>query len=41
MYSTWQADMRITDVDLAWKQSIDHYIRNEDDASPIGRFNYG
>lgn len=42
MYQTWQADMRITDVDLAWKQSIDHYIRNEDEMlPPIGRFNYG
>ncbi|PYX34421.1 MAG: hypothetical protein DMG80_02460 [Acidobacteria bacterium] len=40
LYQTWQADMRITDADLAWKQSIDHYIRNEDEMlPPIGRFN--
>ena len=42
MYQTWRVDMRITDADLAWKQSIDHYIRNEDEMlPPIGRFNYG
>jgi formate dehydrogenase subunit gamma len=42
MHQTWRADMRITDADMTWKQSIDHYIRNEDEKlPPIGRFNYG
>jgi formate dehydrogenase subunit gamma len=42
MYQAWQADMRVTPADLAWKQSINHYIRNEDEKlPPIGRFNYG
>ena len=42
MYSAWRNDMRITDADRAWKQKIDHYIRNEDEQlPPIGRFNYG
>ena len=42
MYSTWQADMTITDADLTWKRNIDHYIRNEDEElPPIWRFNYG
>ena len=42
MYQAWQADMRITKTDLAWKKDIAHYIRNEDEKlPPVGRFNYG
>jgi len=42
MYKLWRRDMAITDVDLAWKKAMPHYIRNEDDKlPPIGRFNYG
>jgi len=42
MFRVWRDDMRITDVDLAWKKAIGHYIRNEDeDLPPIWRFNYG
>jgi formate dehydrogenase subunit gamma len=42
MHQHWRSDMRITAPDLAWKQKIDHYIRNEDEMlPPIGRFNYG
>lgn len=42
MYKMWRGDMVITDVDLRWKASIEHYIRNEDEElPPVGRFNYG
>jgi formate dehydrogenase subunit gamma len=42
MLQTWRADMRITPVDRKWEESINHYIRNEDeDLPPIDRFNIG
>ena len=42
MYSHWRRDMGITPEDRAWKKSMKHYIRNEDeDLPPIWRFNYG
>jgi formate dehydrogenase subunit gamma len=42
MFKIWHSDMRITREDLAWKEAIAHYIRNEDeDLPPIRRFNYG
>ncbi len=42
MYSNWREDMKTTKADLAWKDAIGHYIRNEDEKlPPIGRFNWG
>ena len=42
MFVTWSGVMRITDEDRAWRRSMGHYIRNEDDRMPaVGRFNYG
>lgn len=42
MYKIWRRDMRTTDADRAWWQTVPHYIRNEDQhLPPIGRFNYG
>lgn len=42
MYSVWREDMQTTREDLAWKEDIRHYIRNEDEnLPPIGRFNWG
>ena len=42
MYKMWHGDMQTTPADLAWKEAMVHYIRNEDEElPPIGRFNYG
>lgn len=42
MFKIWYGDMRITREDIAWKEAMPHYIRNEDeDLPPIWRFNYG
>lgn len=42
MYKIWRGDMVITDQDRKWWNSVDNYIRNEDEnLPPIGRFNYG
>lgn len=42
MLRAWLADMRITAVDRAWANGMQHYIRNEDEAlPPIDRFNIG
>ncbi len=42
MYKMWAEDMRTTNADLAWKEKVGDYIRNQDDnLPPIGRFNWG
>lgn len=42
MYRMWAPQMRMTDVDKAWWNSLPHYIRNEDDKMPpAGRYNAG
>jgi formate dehydrogenase subunit gamma len=42
MYVDWRDDMKTTEADLAWRKSIRHFIRNEDDeVAGAGRFNYG
>ena len=42
MFKIWRRDMPVTQVDLAWKKAMSHYVRNEDeDLPPVGRFNYG
>src|SRR5689334_12066624 len=42
MLRDWHGDMQITPEDRRWGQSMQHYIRNEDeDLPPIGRFNLG
>ena len=43
MFLTWSLVMRITDEDRAWRKSMAHYIKNEDQRMPplSGRFNYG
>jgi formate dehydrogenase subunit gamma len=42
MFRDWHEDMRITAVDLKWKDSVIYYIRNEDEKlPPVGRFNWG
>ena len=42
MLRAWRGDMRITAVDRQWGESMQHYIRNEDeDLPPIDRFNLG
>ncbi len=42
MYVMWLGDMHITPVDLAWKEKVGYYIRNEDEnLPPVGRFNWG
>lgn len=42
MFVSWSGVMRITDADRTWRQSMWHYIRNEDDRMPaVERFNYG
>lgn len=42
MYKVWHDDMRTTQADLAWREKIEYYIRNEDEKlPPIARFNYG
>lgn len=42
MFVSWQRAMRITAADRRWRQSMWHYIRNEDQHMPaVDRFNYG
>src|ERR1700730_606342 len=42
MYSMWASQMDFTAVDRAWFQSVEHYIRNEDEKMPpAGRYNAG
>ena len=42
MYNAWAAQMRGTDADKGWWDSVGHYIRNEDDKMPAaGRYNAG
>ena len=42
MYVLWASQMRVTDNDKAWWNSIGHYVRNEDDQMPpAGRYNAG
>ena len=42
MYVMWLSDMHITPVDIAWKEKVGYYIRNEDEnLPPVGRFNWG
>ena len=42
MYRAWRRDMRMTEADRAWSNSIRQYIRNEDEnLPPVGRFNAG
>jgi formate dehydrogenase subunit gamma len=42
MYAMWASQMGFTEVDRAWFNSIEHYIRNEDDKMPpAGRYNAG
>lgn len=42
MYKMWAAQMRSTASDKAWWDSVDHYIRNEDNKMPAaGRYNAG
>jgi formate dehydrogenase subunit gamma len=42
MYVMWWRDMHITPADLAWKEKVGYYIRNEDEnLPPVGRYNWG
>jgi len=42
MFGYWSAQMRATQVDKEWWNSIGHYIQNEDDKMPpAGRYNAG
>ena len=42
MFMVWRDDMRITETDRAWQDSLKHYVRNEDEAlPPVDRFNAG
>jgi len=42
MYKVWASQMRGTDTDKQWWNSVRHYIRNEDDKMPAaGRYNAG
>jgi formate dehydrogenase subunit gamma len=42
MLKAWLGDMRITPADRKWGDSMQHYIRNEDEnLPPIDRFNIG
>ena len=42
MYALWSAQMRVTEKDKAWWNSLHHYIRNEDEKMPpAGRYNAG
>lgn len=42
MYLMWNRDMQITDADRRWSESMEYYIKNEDEKlPPVGRFNYG
>jgi formate dehydrogenase subunit gamma len=42
MLIAWRADMRITKVDRAWAQEMEHYVRNEDEQlPPVDKYNLG
>jgi formate dehydrogenase subunit gamma len=42
MYIMWSRQMRVTQVDKEWWNSLHYYIRNEDDKMPpAGRYNAG
>ena len=42
MYVLWASQMRVTESDKAWWNSLRYYIRNEDDKMPpAGRYNAG
>jgi formate dehydrogenase subunit gamma len=42
MFKIWHSDMSTTEADLAWKETLPHYVHNEDEETPAaGRFNYG
>jgi formate dehydrogenase subunit gamma len=42
MFATWSSQMHTTEQDKAWMKSMQHYVRNEDEAMPpTGRYNAG
>jgi formate dehydrogenase subunit gamma len=42
MFVDWHVDVDVTPEDAKWRESVKHYIRNEDDhMPPAGRFNWG
>lgn len=42
MYSVWASQMHTTEADKAWWNSMNHYVRNEDEEMPpAGRYNMG
>src|ERR1700682_6623909 len=42
MYNMWASQMRMTDVDRAWWNSMHYYITNQDEKMPpAGRYNAG
>jgi formate dehydrogenase subunit gamma len=42
MYAAWSSQMRTTEADKKWWDSMQHYVRNEDDQMPpAGRYNMG
>jgi len=42
MYSAWASQMHTTETDKAWWNSMNHYVRNEDEEMPpAGRYNMG
>ena len=42
MYKMWRGDLVTADGDLRWWESVNYYIKNEDEKlPPVGRFNFG
>jgi formate dehydrogenase subunit gamma len=42
MYTAWSSQMHTTEADKKWWDSMQHYVRNEDDEMPpAGRYNMG
>lgn len=42
MFRMWASQMHLTEVDRAWFNSVEYYVRNEDDQMPpAGRYNAG
>ena len=42
MFLTWASQMHTTEEDKAWWNSMNHYVRNEDEEMPpAGRYNMG
>lgn len=42
MFISWASEMHVDDVDRAWFDSVNHYIRNEDEQMPpAGKYNGG